>query len=64
MFTGGLKGLVPTVDAANGYTVGRINFLGNDGKWRQIENGDLPIAPNYSIGADQVEGSKYIYNAH
>lgn len=64
MFTGGLKGLVPTVDAANGYTKGRINFLGNDGKWRQIENGDLPIAPDYSIGADQVEGSKYIYNAH
>lgn len=65
MFTGGVKGLVPTVEAANGYVAGgRLHFLGNDGKWKQIENTELPIAPNYSVGKDETEGSKYIYNAH
>ena len=64
-FIGGNKrGLVPEVNADNGYTEGRLNFLGHDGKWKQLSVSELPIAENISVGgAKDGSGANYIYTA-
>lgn len=61
VFKGAAKGLVP----ASNYDENdaKLKFLGNNGEWKELTVAELPIAPSYSIGADETEGPKYIYNA-
>jgi hypothetical protein len=42
-----MRGLVPEVTAVNGYSGSRLNFLGHDGKWKELSTAELPIAENF-----------------
>lgn len=58
-FVGGnMRGLVPEATAVNGYSGTRLNFLGHDGKWKELSTAELPIASDFTVSS-----TDYIFNS-
>lgn len=55
------KGLVPESNYSN--TDAKFKFLNNKAEWIELSVNELPIATDTSVGADQLNGDKYIYNS-
>ena len=59
---GNMRGLVPEAVASNGYSGSRLNFLGHDGKWKELSVSELPMAANFSAGSGP-DADNVIYSA-
>lgn len=55
------KGLVPESNYSN--TDAKFKFLNNKAEWIELSVNELPIAADTTVGADQLNGDKYIYNS-